>query len=87
VSPLAFFRRAFPSANSVLLHGSRPVLVDTGFGSDADAMEVWLRAREVPPERLSLIVNTHHHSDTWAGISGCNPATAFRSPRTAAKQP
>jgi hypothetical protein len=64
---LVFFKRRYPSANSVLLHGPSPVLVDTGFGSDADVLEQWLRAQGVAPDRLSLIVNTHHRSDHVGG--------------------
>lgn len=64
---LSFFQRAYPSANTVLLHGRRPVLVDTGFGSDAPELVAWLRARGVAPESLSLIVNTHFHSDHAGG--------------------
>ena len=63
MSAFAFFQRPYPSANCVLLHGERPVLVDPGFGSDTDALLAWLDAQGTPPHRLSLIVNTHHHSD------------------------
>ena len=66
-----FFQRDYPSANSVLLEGERPVLVDTGFGSDADTLLAWL---EAPP---SLIVNTHWHSDHVGGnhALGCRFGT------------
>ncbi|NLL17558.1 MAG: MBL fold metallo-hydrolase, partial [Clostridia bacterium] len=30
-----FFERQFPSANMVLIKDQRPLLIDTGFGSDA----------------------------------------------------
>ena len=36
--PVSFLQRPYPSANVVLLHGSRPVLVDTGFGADSAAL-------------------------------------------------
>lgn len=58
---IRFFERAYPSANSVLLEGPRPVLVDTGFGSDAALLLDWL---ERPP---ALIVNTHFHTDHAGG--------------------
>ncbi len=61
--PLSFFQRPFPSANAVLLHGERPALVDGGFGADAPALAAWLHAQGVPPERLSLVVNTHFDCD------------------------
>ncbi len=31
---LLFFERPIPSANTVLIRGPRPILVDPGFGSD-----------------------------------------------------
>lgn len=67
MQPYAFFERPFPSANSILLHGIAPILVDTGFGSDIPQLEQWLHAQGVPPEHLSLIVNTHYHSDHVGG--------------------
>lgn len=64
---VSFFHGAHPGANAVLLHGARPVLVDSGFGSQADALAAWLRGQGVAPERLALVVNTHHHSDHVGG--------------------
>ncbi len=62
------FRRApHPGANSVLLTGPHPVLVDTGFGTQTAALEAWLRHQGTPPEALALVVNTHHHSDHVGG--------------------
>jgi glyoxylase-like metal-dependent hydrolase (beta-lactamase superfamily II) len=58
-----FLRRAYPSANGALLHGPRPVLVDTGFGSDADELAGLLRLHGRP----ALVVNTHWHSDHVGG--------------------
>ncbi|PYE55727.1 glyoxylase-like metal-dependent hydrolase (beta-lactamase superfamily II) [Deinococcus yavapaiensis KR-236] len=52
-----------PSANVVLVRGEANVLIDTGFGSDVDELEGWLMSQGVPPSRLDLVVNTHHHSD------------------------
>lgn len=64
---LLFFRRPFPSANMVVIRGARPILVDTGFGSDARETEHLLRAAGIPPEQLALIVNTHYHCDHAGG--------------------
>ena len=61
---IRFLERPYPSANSVLLTGPRPVLVDTGFGSDAPDLLAWLESHEVAP---ALIVNTHFHSDHVGG--------------------
>jgi glyoxylase-like metal-dependent hydrolase (beta-lactamase superfamily II) len=66
---LHFFERTFPSANMVLVRGPRPVLVDTGFGSDVQVTEHLLREAGVPAQSLSLIVNTHYHSDHIGGNS------------------
>lgn len=60
---VAFFQRPFPSANALLLRGERPVLVDGGFGADVPALLAWLHDQGVPPERLSLVVNTHFDCD------------------------
>ena len=57
------FERLYPSANAVLLLGPMPVLVDPGFGSDVSALEAWLVHHGVSPHALTLIVNTHYHSD------------------------
>ena len=64
---LRVFERDYPSANSVLLLGPRPVLVDTGYGSGASELAPWLRAQGVAPERLAAIVNTHFHTDHAGG--------------------
>ncbi|MDP9763569.1 MBL fold metallo-hydrolase [Deinococcus enclensis] len=64
---LRFLPRLNPSANSVLLLGPRAILVDTGFGSGVADLEQWLHAQGTPPHTLSLIVNTHHHSDHVGG--------------------
>jgi glyoxylase-like metal-dependent hydrolase (beta-lactamase superfamily II) len=47
----------------VLLTGPRPVLVDPGFGADVAALEAWLHSVGMPPDRLSLGVNTHFDCD------------------------
>jgi hydroxyacylglutathione hydrolase len=67
---LVFLEREFPSANSVLVRGSRPLLIDSGYGSDLAATETLLRAAGTPPEALHGIVNTHYHSDHVGGNHG-----------------
>jgi len=64
---IRLFERAYPSANSILLTGHRPVLVDTGFGSDAPKLFDWLEAQGAPADTVSLIVNTHSHCDHAGG--------------------
>ena len=61
-----FYNRAFPSANMILVCGKRNVLIDSGFGSDADETLRLLRQR-ISPRNLHLIVNTHYHSDHVGG--------------------
>ncbi len=63
---IRFFERPYPSANSVLLTGPNPVLVDTGFGADAPALLGWLAAEGVVLDRLRVL-NTHAHSDHVGG--------------------
>lgn len=65
--PISFFQRSYPSANVVLLHGRRPVLVDTGFGADVADLLRWLDAQDVAAAKLSLVVNTHSHCDHSGG--------------------
>ena len=64
---LHLFERTFPSANMVLVRGETPVLIDTGFGSDAAQTRALLFSAGVPAERLALVVNTHYHSDHVGG--------------------
>jgi len=65
--PIAFMRRTYPSANSVLLRGRRPVLVDTGFGADAPALLAWLGQQGIQARDLALVLNTHSHCDHSGG--------------------
>lgn len=62
-----FFERPYPSANSVLLTGPKPILVDSGFGSDVTDLEGWLAAQGTPASDLALLVSTHHHCDHVGG--------------------
>jgi len=61
---LAFRPRLFPSCNFAWLAGPRPVLVDSGFGSDLDATLGLL------PGEPALVFNTHWHSDHVGGNAG-----------------
>lgn len=62
-----FLRRAFPSANSVLVTGPRAVLIDTGFGSDVAETIRLIEFQGGAIEGLDSIINTHHHSDHVGG--------------------
>ncbi len=67
-------QRRFPSANMALVTGPRPILVDTGFGSDLPETERLLTDLGVPPWTLRLIVNTHAHVDHAGGNHGLQQA-------------
>lgn len=67
---VVFIRRRFPSANMVLIKGAKPVLLDTGFGSDLESTLGLLREHGVEPESLELAVNSHYHSDHSGGNFG-----------------
>jgi hydroxyacylglutathione hydrolase len=75
---LRFVERPFPSANSVVIAGSNPVLVDTGYGSDLRWTESLLVERGIDPAGLSLVVNTHYHSDHVGGNAGLQTSSPTR---------
>ncbi len=66
---LHFWQRPYPSANTILIEDEKPVLIDSGFGSDVPATLQWLQALGVPPEQLWLLINTHYHCDHAGGNS------------------
>ncbi len=66
---IRFFERPYPSANTILLEGARPVLVDPGSGPELGQLLRWLDG--IVP---ALVVNTHWHVDH----SGAN--AAMRAP-------
>jgi glyoxylase-like metal-dependent hydrolase (beta-lactamase superfamily II) len=51
----------------VLIKDERPVLIDTGFGSDISETLSLIEKSGIQPGDLSLIVNTHFHSDHVGG--------------------
>jgi hydroxyacylglutathione hydrolase len=57
--------RPFPDANLLLLPGSVPALVDTGFVGHAEQTRDWARAHA--GGRIEVVVNTHWHSDHVGG--------------------
>ncbi|MET9810860.1 MBL fold metallo-hydrolase [Streptomyces halstedii] len=61
---LTWWQRPFPDANTLLLPGQRPALVDTGFVGHADETAAWARAHA---GTVDLVVNTHWHSDHVGG--------------------
>ena len=69
---LYFRQRLFPSCNFTWIEGPRPILVDTGFGSDLD------ETVEMLPGEPALVFNTHWHSDHVGGNAGITEL--FRAP-------
>jgi hydroxyacylglutathione hydrolase len=61
---VTWWRRPFPDANTLLLHGRRPALVDSGFVGHAEETAAWARAHVGD---IDLVVNTHWHSDHVGG--------------------
>jgi glyoxylase-like metal-dependent hydrolase (beta-lactamase superfamily II) len=57
-------QRPFPDANLLLLPGSQPALIDSGFVGHAADTAAWVRAHT---PGLALVVNTHWHSDHVGG--------------------
>lgn len=62
-----FWQRPFPSGNVILLQTERPVLVDSGYGSDVDDLVLWLQQAGTNPADLRWLINTHYHSDHAGG--------------------
>ena len=67
---LVFFERTFPSANMCLVLGERPLLLDSGFGSDFAETIALIETAGVAPHHLHRVVNTHYHSDHVGGNHG-----------------
>ncbi|KUM99138.1 hypothetical protein AQI95_40560 [Streptomyces yokosukanensis] len=61
---LTWWQRPFPDANTLLLPGRQPALVDTGFVGHAEETAAWARAHA---GNVDLVVNTHWHCDHVGG--------------------
>lgn len=57
-------QRPFPDANLLLINGTEPALIDSGFVGHADDTAQWVRS-EAPD--LHLVINTHWHADHVGG--------------------
>jgi hydroxyacylglutathione hydrolase len=64
---IRFWQRPFPSANTILLQTEKPILIDSGYGSDAAATINWLHQFSTPPATLYWLINTHFHTDHVGG--------------------
>jgi hypothetical protein len=85
---LRFVERPFPSANMMVIAGSKPVLVDSGYGSNLTRTVGLLGEQGLGPAGLSLVVNVRVgcarlvlstvSSFLWAGSRGvASPAGPF----------
>ncbi|MBT2442906.1 MBL fold metallo-hydrolase [Streptomyces sp. ISL-36] len=61
---VTWWQRPFPDANTFLLNGGQPALVDSGFVGHAEETAAWARAHA---GAIGLVVNTHWHSDHVGG--------------------
>ena len=71
--------RGWLDGNVVLVHGSSPALVDTGYHTGVPALLDWLASEGHTPGTLDRIVLTHVHSDHAGGVAACRPPRAARS--------
>ena len=62
------FRRAYTNVHVVERGGVR-VLVDSGYGDDAPALDAQLRKAGIDPAKLAAVVVTHAHADHAGGAS------------------
>jgi glyoxylase-like metal-dependent hydrolase (beta-lactamase superfamily II) len=70
---VTWWQRPFPDANTLLLHGRQPALIDSGFVAHAEDTAAWARAYA---GRIALVVNTHWHSDHVGGNAALQAAGA-----------
>ncbi|MER5598240.1 MBL fold metallo-hydrolase [Streptomyces sp. NPDC002265] len=61
---LAWWQRPFPDANTLVLPGRQPALIDSGFVGHAQETTAWARSHA---GNIDLVVNTHWHSDHVGG--------------------
>ncbi|MGW1089653.1 MBL fold metallo-hydrolase [Streptomyces sp. NPDC002596] len=59
-----WWQRPFPNANTLLLSGRQPALIDSGFVGHAEETAAWARAHAGD---VALVLNTHWHSDHVGG--------------------
>lgn len=62
-----FLQRGWLNSNSFLFAGEQNVLVDTGYESGADELRAQLNTHDVDFTDLTLVVNSHYHSDHLGG--------------------
>lgn len=60
---IIFIRRDWTNSNSLLIKGKENILVDTGYMNGIPETLSLLQKCEVGPQNISLVINTHFHSD------------------------
>lgn len=60
---IIFIRRDWTNSNSLLIKGKENILVDAGYMSSIPETLSLLQKCGVGPENISLVINTHFHSD------------------------
>ncbi|MFE7329263.1 MBL fold metallo-hydrolase [Streptomyces sp. NPDC057565] len=75
------WQRPFPDADSPLLHGRRPALVDSGFVGHAEETAARARAHAGP---VDPVVNTHRHCDHVGGNALLRASGAAGAPEAEA---
>ncbi|XVV39206.1 MBL fold metallo-hydrolase [Streptomyces sp. CA-100214] len=63
-SEMTWWQRPFPDANTLLLNGRHPAVIDSGFTGHAEQTAAFIRTHT---DALALVVNTHWHSDHVGG--------------------
>lgn len=66
--------RGWLDGNVVLVDGSPPVLVDSGYHTGAPALLAWMAEAGVRPGDLGAIALTHVHSDHAGGVAAVQAA-------------
>ena len=70
--------RPFPDANLLLLRGREPALVDSGFVGHVQQTADWVRGHS---GQVTVVVNTHWHSDHVGGSAATGRRRRHRSQR------
>lgn len=81
---LTLWQRPFPDANTLLLHGRQPALIDSGFVGHAEETAAWAHSQG---GAIAMVVNTHWHSDHVGGnalLQTHGAAVAAGAPEAAA---
>jgi glyoxylase-like metal-dependent hydrolase (beta-lactamase superfamily II) len=82
---VARIRLPKPAAHVYVLLGERPALVDAGMPESGPAVQEGLRALDVSPTEVALVLLTHEHADHAGGARAFPNALLAAHPLAAAK--